>query len=404
MQIPATGTAPQIQLRLPTQALQGLVLKDGETLQATVRQSDPSGQLTLEISGKLLQAISTLRLAAGITLQLRVEKSNDGLLLLLDEPQQKQLLTQQALRQNLPRQESLHPLLQRLAQWQTAAGKTAQQPLPDIEAKAPKEAGTPGGTATPSQSTATTPLPRSINQAINRLLTLLPTLPQLFKAEGLQQAIAHSGLFLESHLLQGAPATRLDRDVKTSLLRLAQSIRQYLGEAKTPSSNTPSRDLSEEGLRGLLRQIEAGIARIQSNQLSTLTTRGEGEERLNLNLELPLFNPQQREIELLRLRIRRDARGDGKKGERWSVTLHLSPTGFGDIRAVVTLNGGKISTTFWCEEEQTAQLFREHLQQLQQRLTEQGLESAQCSSRCGRPPAEMDELTPQLSGLIDTRA
>jgi flagellar hook-length control protein FliK len=402
MQISSTGTTPQIQLRLPTQALQGLVLKEGEMLQATVRQSDPSGQLTLEISGKLLQAVSTLRLAAGMTLQLRVERSNDGVTLLLDEPQQKRLMYQQALRQNLPRQESLQPLLQRLAQWQQTPGKSAQ-PATAVDTKAPNDTSAQVATNTTHPEATTTPLPKSVAQAVTRLLTLLPGLQQLFKAEGLQQAISNSGPFLESHLLQGAPVRTLDSDVKAALLRLAQTIRQYLSEGKPPS-NTQTREQSEDGLRSLLRQIESGVARIQSNQLNALTGRGESEERLNLNLELPLFDLQQRKVEVLQIRIRRDGKRGGKNGERWSVTLHLSPQGYGDIRAVVSLSGGKISTTFWCEKEETAQLFREQLHQLQERLKEQGVETAHCSSRCGKPPEEADELATQLSGLIDTQA
>lgn len=403
MQISGTGSPPPIQLRLPAQTLQGIVLQDGATVQATVRQSDPSGQLTLEISGKLLQAISTLRLAAGITLQLRVEKATDGIILHLDEPQQQRLMYQQALRQNLPRQESLRPLLQQLVQWQPVTKNTVHTaPSSPATTTTSSNSKTDVGTHQPISETA--PLPKSVSQAITRLISVLPTLEKLLQPAGLQQAIARSGLFLETHLLHTARPAELENDVKTVLLRLAQTIRQHLGENRAKShAQTPKQ--TQEQLRGLLRQVDAGVARIQLNQLNSLGGRGESEERLNVTLELPFYNAQSGEMELLQMRIRRQRGKPGSQpGDTWSVTLHLTPEGYGDIRAVVSLNAGKISTTFWCEHEVTAKLFREQLDQLQERLTQQGLEIAQCSSRCGTPPEEMAKSSNPSDGLIDTRA
>jgi hypothetical protein len=394
MQISGPSSPSPIQLRLPAQTLQGVMLQQGATVQATVRQSDPSGQLTLEISGKLLQAISTLRLAAGITLQLRVEKGKDGIILHLDEPERQRLMYQQALRQNLPRQESLRPLLQQLAQSQSGT-KNAAPTGPSSN--------TTAHDASKQTTASTAPLPKSVSQAITRLMSVLPTLEKVLQPAGLQQAIARSGLFLETHLLQGVRPAELESDVKTVLLRLAQTLRQQMGESHVKSGEQRN-EQTQERLQGLLRQIDAGVARIQLNQLNSLSGRGEGEERLNITLELPLYNAQNGTVELLQLRIRRhDGKHRSKTGNSWSVTLHLSPEGYGNIRAVVTLSGGKISTTFWCEEETTAQLFREQLHQLQERFEQQGLETAQCSSRCGKPPEEMTEASTPTNGLIDTR-
>ncbi len=400
MQISGPGTHPPLQLRLPAQTLQGVVLQEGATVQATVRQSDISGQLTLEISGKLLQAISTLRLAAGTALQLRVEKANDGIILHLDEPEQQRLTYQQALRQNLPRQESLRPLLQQLAQWQTTT-KSGTQTTPTHSAQ---QNSTKAEARTTSPTSVTPPLPKSVSQTIGRLMSVIPTLEKLLQPAGLHQAITRSGLFLENNLLQGARPSELENDVKTVLLRLAQTIRQQLGEGSTKSGAQRHEQIHDQ-LQGLLRQVDAGVARIQLNQLNSLSGRGESDERLNITLELPFYHAQNGEMDLLKMRIRRHGnKNHDKEGSSWSVTLHLSPEGYGDIRAVITLNSGKISTTFWCEQETTAQLFRQQLHQLQERLEQQGLETAQCSSRCGRPPEEMTESSNSGNGLIDTRA
>ncbi len=400
MQISGPGTPPQLQLRLPAQALQGVVLKDGATLQATVSQSEPSGKLTLEISGKLLQAISSLRLAAGTVLQLRVERSNDGVILHLDEPQRQRLMYQQALRHNLPRQESLRPLLQQLAQWHGSA-RPATQSQTTTSKPATAEIPTPTAATQPA-----TPVTKPIAQAIARLLAILPTLESLMKADGLQQAIARSGLFLENHLLQGARPAQLGGDVKTALLRLAQTIRQQLGEVKPQQqSATATRETTQEGLQNLLRQIESGIARIQLHQLNALSGKPENEQRLNVTLELPFYQPGSNELDTLQIRIRRDGKNpQDKKSGAWSVTLQFSTEAYGEIHAVVTLSNGKITTTFWCAEEETVTLFREQLHQLQARLKKQGLKDVQCSSRHGTPAEERFGYTNQANGLIDTRA
>lgn len=397
MQISGPGTPPLLQLRLPAQAMLGITLKQGELVQATVQQSDPSGQLTLEIGGKLLQAISNLRLAAGITLQLRVEKAADGIMLHLDETERQRLMYQEALRRALPRQESLRPLLQQLAQWQGNAKNTGQGTVAQSNNHETANANTTS-TALPSD------LPKPITQAIARLLTILPTLEKLSQPSGVQQAISHSGLFLESQLLSGIRPTALNHDIKAVLLRLAHSIRQQLA-SETPQQQRAAKEVVQQGLQNLLRQIESGIARIQLNQLNALSTKSDGETHLNLALELPLYQPQSGEVELLRIQIRRNGnkRNNGKD-ETWSVVLNLSPQGYGDIHVVVSLGGGKISTTFWCEEESTAQLFREQLHQLQERLSEQGVEVGQCSSRCGKPADGFSPTANPYNGLIDTRA
>ncbi|MGM0592943.1 MAG: flagellar hook-length control protein FliK [Pseudomonadota bacterium] len=385
MQISGTsGHTPQLQLSPSADRPSGLSLRSGEAVTATVRHSDGTGKLTLEIGGKLLAATTNLRLVAGMQLQLQVEKSAGETLLRLTESTREQLIQQQALRQTLPRQEPLKPLLERLIQL-------------------------PGGGVEnrPTQSTQAHP-PQQLSPQLGRLLAALPTLARLGSVEGLQQALSGSGLFLEGNLLRPKPASALQGDVKNALLQLARSIRHELGQQGSGKDRPGSGEgLGREALQSLLRQVESGVSRIQLNQLSNLATQGQGsEERQTLTLELPLFHPQQRELEMLRLRIRR---GDGARrsgaGSDWSVTVRLEPAGFGAIHAVVSLASGKISTTFWCEQPQTGELFQQSLQQLQERLEEQGLEVGRCSALVGQPPSEvvLEEPDAGLQGVIDTR-
>jgi hypothetical protein len=445
MQISGQGIPPLFRLSLTAPSLKAMPLHDGDTVTATVLGSNTPGKLNLDINGKLLQVVSTLRLTAGMTLQLRVEKNNDQLLLHLDDKTVQQLTRNQALRQSLPLQEPLKPLFERLQQLASLTAKTATAESATAQGTAPspgtapaKAAATPAAhTATPSTTqdnaatsdrqgsaakTAAAPqadiartsqgesaqaLPRHLQQAVERLLAVLPLIKQISEADGLKQAIASSGLFLESSLLHPQQSSSPDKDVKTALLRLARTIRQSLAIEGGEQHAEVTR--SREMLQGLLRQVDAGLARIQLHQLSSITAQqAQGDERqlMTLELELPLLQPQEKGIELLQLKIQRERAKKGSGAEDcWSVTLHLSPADYGDIQAVVSLSSGKISTTFWCQEEHTGKLFRQQLDELQQRLSDQGLEVGRCTAITGTAPESHSPATyAESSGLIDTRA
>lgn len=399
MEISGPGTPPRYPMSLSIKAPEGIKLQDGESITALVRRNDTPGRLTLEIGGKRLQVLSPLRLIAGTVLSLRVEKQAGQLILHLNESTQKQLALQQAMRQTLPHQQSLKPLLERLQQLSDARPST---PGADSRASAVQRAAVPEGGASGSTSTTGS---RAITEAVNRLLAALPSPAKLASADGLQQAIAGSGLFLENALLGGAPRPVLESDLKTVLLRLARAIREQLQAGQQAAAQTGKSQAQQKSLQGLLRQVESGLARIQLNQLNSLTGQQQSDERLQLNLEIPLFSPRQEELDLLQLRIRRDREsGSRPDGPRWSVTLKFSPADYGTIHVVVTLASGKVSTTFWCEQEQTRELFRQNLETLQQRLAEQGLETGRCITLAGSPPEEVVAERAGMDGLVDTRA
>lgn len=427
MQISGSGTPAILRLSASPQTLKTLPLHNGQTVTATVLPGSSQGMLNLDINGKLLQVISNLRLTAGMTLQLRVERDSHQLLLHIDDKTLKQLTHQQALRQNLPLQEPLKPLLERLQQLTSPAGK-ASPPSPSA---APPNA-TPASAAAQSSATTKTPAehqararidtaaetvsavkapantdtppPARVQQAIARLLSVLPALAQITSAEGLKQAIAASGMFLESNLLHPSRETPPDKDVKTALLRLARAIRQSLAE--DGAGSRPETARGRDNLQALLRQVDSGLARIQLHQLNSLAgQQSQGDERQLVTLELPLLQQQEKNIELLQLKIQRESKSARSgAGDCWSVTLHLSPADYGDIHAVVSLTGGKVSTTFWCQQEETGQLFREQLDALQQRLSEQGLETGRFTAMTGQPPEPTGaDDTSWVNGLIDTR-
>ncbi|MDH5786261.1 MAG: flagellar hook-length control protein FliK, partial [Chromatiales bacterium] len=251
----------------------------------------------------------------------------------------------------------------------------------------------------------------------------------------LKGVIENSGLFLESRILGsdsgGDDNALLERDLKTTLLRLASLIRQSLqqlptlttraeGDRNPPNSPGPSdrpnpppqstqqtntQRLMETSslLQRLAAHSEGAIAAIQTQQLFSLQAQQQSNEML-FNLEIPLFNGK--ESEQLGLKIRREGRRHREAAKTiWSVTLKLDNDDYGTIRAVVTLIDREVSTTFWCEQGETRELFTQHMEELRQRINEQGLELGRTQAFTGTPPEPNNpDNAPHPNGILRTQA
>ena len=94
--------------------------------------------------------------------------------------------------------------------------------------------------------------------------------------------------------------------------------------------------------------------------------------------------------EVVPLRIAREDGHPGQEGEapRWSVQLALDLPGLGPLHARVSLQGERVGTLFWAEQEETRELVAEHLAELRERLEAQGLAVSALNCLPGQPPAE----------------
>jgi hypothetical protein len=394
-------------------------LKPGQMLSAQVQNSTANGILSLSINDRVLQVVSNLQLTLGATINVKVEVNEGVLVLRLLTPQSEASVTQetaqQALRQLLPKQQPLQPLFTQLARLAVPLSNGA----------------TPS--AGNSLSAEIKLLPPQVRQAITSLLKQLPNNEKVATPEGLKQALHNSGMFFEHRLQQGEGKTNLQGDLKTLLFRIAFLVRQSLeslptiptvparppatpgegktspsaksrGDAGTPQNMAAEKQAATASLLQLLgRQSESALARVQVNQLTSLHSQQQGEEPI-LTLELPLFNG--RESEVVQLKIQRETKQNGGEAETcWSVALKLDNESYGAIRAVVSLAGGKVSTTFWCEQPQTQLHFQQHLEELRQRMQQQGLELGRTQAFWGQPPEPKTADTPHHNdNLINTRA
>lgn len=177
----------------------------GTILQAVTKSPSQNGQVTLQLGGQTLEAKTPVPLQAGQPLTLEVIKQ--GQLPLLRILPSATNITEQAMRQALPRQDSLTPLLANLTQL---------------------TAGTPRET-----------LPATLLQAMRSFLKILPESRQLTSAEGLRRSLQNSGIFLESRLrsASGSSTPALQQDLKAGLLRLQQNVQDaYRSLVKAPAA------------------------------------------------------------------------------------------------------------------------------------------------------------------------
>lgn len=346
--------------------------------------------------------------------------------------QSPQDLISQTLRQQLPQQQSLSPMLANL-NW---AVKQSALPLPGTNAMLTPQA----------------------LQIAQTFINNLPTSQQLGDPNQLFKAMHLSGQYLE-HTLQSRatsqPHFNPEQDVRAQLLRLAQALRLQLNAPTTaekpatlttphaaprhttsdpevaaqlaraasgrdmemtpspqmasrtqtaqpqPTSTATLASLTDPRLMAeeLLQQLDGALSRIQSQQLQSLQSDQQG--RHVWLMELPVKHDDG--VDLFDLRIHRDGQDQeqAEHEQRWSMTLAFDLEGLGAIRVKVSLHGEAITANFWAELPETRRLFHEHIEHLRSRLSQSGLEVEELSCQCGLPPEPTVYLEPHL---LDERA
>ncbi|MFJ2362794.1 flagellar hook-length control protein FliK [Pseudomonas sp. NPDC087697] len=273
-----------------------------------------------------------------------------------------------------------------------------------------------------------------LRAAVDKLLADLPDAQQLSTPKGLAQALANSGLFLETKLLTGQnPA--LTPDMKGNLLRLiaqlapglpantsfnaviaantlAQALPSFvrsalgtLGQVSAkpqPSSfPLPSRllqSLEGEGdLEHLLRLAAAAVSRLQSHQLSSLEQTGmteDGKLQTTWQLEIPMRNLQ--DIVPLQIKFQREDTPEKEQHEKlaerdpkqrlWRVELAFDMEPLGPLQIQAQLAQGKLSSQLWAERPYTASLIESNLGGLRAQLLASGLNVGDLDCHLGTPP------------------
>ncbi|WP_177418834.1 flagellar hook-length control protein FliK [endosymbiont of Lamellibrachia barhami] len=352
-------------------------LKPGQILQATALSDTQNSQLKLQIGVTRLIAQTQVAIKSGQQLTLSVEKGGKFPELRLLTTFSREQLQANALKMLLPRQQPLAQLFDKIA---------AQL-----------------------SNTSSNPAPGNVRQAIDGLVGRLLSIDQPQFQQQLRTALQNSGLFTEAHLLQGSgnPA-----DLKLNLLRLFELINTLLpGKGLNPqqsaaaliasdSSGTPlPADSPLRFLLDLLKQLDGGLARIQSNQLASLPQ--EDPTRQTWQFELPVRHIEQ--LDVFRIRLQKEP---GKSGEKedavWSLTLRMNLEPLGPMRVQLRLQGEAISSVLWAEQAETTSLIKNNLEKLRSALEKAGLDVTKLEAYQGK--SDSDEQLPRGLSLLDEKA
>lgn len=279
---------------------------------------------------------------------------------------------QQALRERLPQQNGYAPLLATL-------GALAQRPV-------------------------VRQLPPAVRAALALLDQGVRTPQDISRPEGLREAIARSGLFLESQLARprSNPMPLGDEDFKAVLLRLAALLdRQPRLPAHVPSSNAdtppplrqrglqaqprvplaapfadPPADEDINQLLGRLRgDVYAALARLEIAQLDAAGAQA-------WMIDIPLQGPDGRDVLQLHLEQGQDAEtGAGT----WTLGFAIDLPALGPLQGELQLRDLHLNVRLWAERSATTERLERQFTPLRQRLAASGLQLEQLSCQTGLP-------------------
>src|SRR5690606_1488126 len=196
---------------------------------------------------------------------------------------------------------------------------------------------------------------------------------QLQNADGVRKALADSGHFHEARAAAGGRSGETaPPDIKAQIVQLIALIRLFAPPKPVPATAAQGQvppgemlysarpqphsaipasesDGSDHELQQLSKMLQAGLARIQLNQLDTVASRqvaqADGQPPLpSWVLELPISTP--RGTDNLQLRIAQQRRQQGEQVQmQWTVQMAFDLHELGKLAATLTILGNNVAAT-----------------------------------------------------------
>ncbi len=448
---------PAASTEQPTPALPILILPTADTV--PVQNANTLYQVNVEWQNRLIQLLSPQPLPTGTRVPLQIDPAQGtgarGTITLLSPEIAAKIL----LAQNSSSRSALAPPLAQPT-WQrttpTTVQSTLQSPLTTrMQPAPPLLSPTPAQTIQQSlrewlpkqqplhalvpqlqkflQPAIRERLPQPVFKALAQLLLALPKPAQVNNAENLQQTLNNSGSFFEARLaraLIAEPATAeplpkiFASDLKAQIGALLEIIRKFAPDdaavhstlpntendfiyaAKPPAPHaTPHIAPSSESdhLDSLLTQLgkllQAGFARIQLNQLDSVSARHVNHETQapvpTWVLELPLRTPHG--IDQLQLRIEQRRKQQQQRTRvQWNVEIALDLHGAGKLAVSLAIIDKSVAATLWAEREQTHRRVREEMTFLRAGLESVGVNVTEMQCRLGLPTPRSNPISQRL--------
>lgn len=242
-------------------------------------------------------------------------------------------------------------------------------------------------------------LPDPLREALAVLDHAVRLPEEITRGEGLREAIARSGLFLEAQLAQ--PRTDLAAlatdDWKAALLRLAATLEPHAPArppargAETPPplqqrglqppqarQPTPLELLESEGIDALIERlhgdVRAALARLEVAQLDNTQATA-------WMIEIPVQGEGGRDVLQLHLAFGRAEEGSGA----WTLGFSIDLPPLGPVQGELHLRDLRLGVRLWAERGDTVERLERQFPALRQRLAACGLLLDQLSCQTGLP-------------------
>lgn len=346
----------------------------GSVLAARPLGMGEHGRMVLQIGALTVEA-DPLGIPLPSKFQVRVLATGNPPLLEILTGAASDPLVQQALRERLPQQNGYAPLLAML-------GTLAQRPV-------------------------LRQLPPELRAALAMLDQGVRTPQDITRGEGLREAIARSGLFLESQLAQPrshAQPLAGEDDWKGALLRLAAVLDRQPrlpGHPTVVDADTPP-PLHQRGLQaqprapqaayldapadeevrqllGRLRgDVHAALARVEIAQLDAAAAQA-------WMIEIPLQGARGHDV----LQLHLEHGLDGESGaQTWTLGFAIDLPSLGPVQGELQLRDLRLSVRLWAERNATTERLERQFTPLRQRLAASGLQLDQLSCQTGLPQGQ----------------
>lgn len=343
------GSAPRSSTLTVTNASPAFSWKVGQHLDALVTAVSAQGKVSLSIRGAVLEAQTSLATTIGQRLHLEVVRSDNQVVLRIISPTPSPNSLTAALRETLPHQQPLQTIFTRFAELLSSSSGLS--------------------------STASLLLKELIEQ--------LPTHQGISRADILKKALTDSGLFLEHKLSLDPKPASLSTDLKANFLRLLAELGQD----------------HDDSAHAVTRHAEAGLARIQLNQLSTLANT---ETPVSAwTGELPVRRDN--EVDVFQFHIEKEGKNSSDPEQQsWCTWLSFNIKSLGPMHVKLTLSKNNVTALLWAEMNSTVELVNQNLGLLHQSLRGIGLEIKDLQCLEGSPSLPATNRLPR--GLLDLTA
>jgi len=300
------------------------------------------------------------------------------------------------------------PLEQRIAPTETTSNSSKkdniQQPAPTIKVDAVNKVygqivtpptGNSANTQTESSQTQVTQLKGVINkgslsatQMAQRSMMLGKQATDNQTTSAVQSNVANTSIH---SIISMLPKSNLNILLKQLMFK--KMIKSEQTQANSAAVNRLS------PLADMLRSVESGIARIQTQQLSSVPQ--DDATRQVWQMEIPLRDKN--EISSLMMRFEQDDSDPTTGGTTWTVCLNFNLEETGHIHSKVRLTSDTVSTHFWAENDTIVQKISGYLPRLKEALENLGLNVNHMTSSLGVPPDPVEIVTIE-DNLLDENA